>query len=363
MSTRTPIRIMRPLQRQCLFQRSRSSPINHYPIRAFSNTGLRAGLSGTDPTYEKKGEKILRRAEKSPDTVRTEDTLEGGDRRIGDDLGLFSGTFVRGPLIGYVKLLGRPKDLWVVLKAYTTARVASVFEFWRWRNRIKTTYPPGKRVKPKMDKKGARIHALEYHRAILEAFANNKPAIIKKYALSGLTDHLTKRLEARPATTKLEWELLKYKHFLGISSSWFDPISFRVVSWRAQEIPLEHITETGLIQVIVRIKSRQRLTAKFKTPDAPATAGRSKSKSKAGKPETVAMEFDNGGAEADKFEKIQTKVEHVVMQKRMLRGKEEDWRVWGFVEPSTLESVLADKAKRAEFEAYQAGNAVVPGLD
>jgi protein MBA1 len=38
-----------------------------------------------------------------------------------------------------------------------------------------------------------------------------------------------------------------------------------------------------------------------------------------------------------------TVVEYLVLQKRVIRGKEEDWKVWGFAEESTPERIEKDE--------------------
>jgi protein MBA1 len=37
-------------------------------------------------------------------------------------------------------------------------------------------------------------------------------------------------------------------------------------------------------------------------------------------------------------------VEYLVLQKRVIRGKEEDWKVWGFTQESTPEKIEEDAA-------------------
>lgn len=49
-------------------------------------------------------------------------------------------------------------------------------------------------------------------------------------------------------------------------------------------------------------------------------------------------------------------VEYIVMQRRMWKGKEEPWKVWGFVEKTTVESIERDTEKTEQMMAYDAAH-------
>ena len=46
-------------------------------------------------------------------------------------------------------------------------------------------------------------------------------------------------------------------------------------------------------------------------------------------------------------------IEYVVLQRRMLKGVEEPWKLWGFVDKSTLEGVRKDERTTDAMYKYQ----------
>lgn len=82
------------------------------------------------------------------------------------------------------------------------------------------------------------------------------------------------------------------------------------MSDRAARLPIEG---AGLRQAVVRIRSRQSLT-RFRE-------GRV---------------LEGSGQERDVME-------YVVIQKRMWKGREEGWLVWGTTEETTVEKLLAEE--------------------
>ena len=62
-------------------------------------------------------------------------------------------------------------------------------------------------------------------------------------------------------------------------------------------------------------------------------------------------------AEATQNAAPKTVVEYLVLQKRVVRGEEEDWKVWGFTEESTPSVIARDQEYWAKMLAVQVGNA------
>lgn len=96
----------------------------------------------------------------------------------------------------------------------------------------------------------------------------------------------------------MEWTIHKYGRFP------------RVVSDRAARLPVEG---AWLRQAVVRIRSRQSLT-RFREGQVVAGSGHEKDVK-----------------------------EYVVIQKRLWKGREEGWLVWGTTEEMTMEKLLAEE--------------------
>ena len=127
-------------------------------------------------------------------------------------------------------------------------------------------------------------------------------------------------------SVKMTWSLKKWK-------------SARVVSHRASPMGEEH-PDTCYRQVIVRLESVQH------TRVAPKSTGKVvvKGRKPAWAPDTVRA---NGAAtESSKSEEYvdETKdvVDYFVMQQRVVHGKLEKWKAWGFTDVSTLETLKED---------------------
>ena len=144
------------------------------------------------------------------------------------------------------------------------------------------------------------------------------------------------RIAAR-GPLKMDWKLVKWH-------------SARIVSHRAQPLG-DTQPDTAYRQVVVRLESTQQLTmsqsgsAAEWAPNASKSSNpkglrwvpeeaRSSKGSKVGN-QTVGF-VDNG-----KPKKV---VEYLVLQRRVINGKEEDWKVWGFAQESTPERLEEDAA-------------------
>jgi protein MBA1 len=159
----------------------------------------------------------------------------------------------------------------------------------------------------------------------------------------------------------MEWRLHKFK-------------SARVMSHRASPLG-ESNPDTAYRQVVVRLESVQSIHRSIPTskstkspihaaaqlpwvPDAArqraekARQGKRKLEDEGEKEKLVAKsdeEFlDNG--------KPKTVVEYLVLQKRVVRGEEEDWKVWGFTEASTPSVIARDERYWTQMMNVQAGD-------
>jgi protein MBA1 len=166
---------------------------------------------------------------------------------------------------------------------------------------------------------------------------------LKQFCLPPLIKKLESRIIAR-GKTKMEWRL-------------HGSPKAHVVSHRAAPLG-EDYPDTAYRQVIVRLASTQSLkrgdsTSAFSGPKQrtnlpwlPDSARlkishslqSSRKRADEGEPKKLRNKvFEDNG-------KAKQVVEYLVMQKRVIRGREErDWKVWGFAEESTPERIEADE--------------------
>lgn len=120
----------------------------------------------------------------------------------------------------------------------------------------------------------------------------------------GLSASFRRRIAARPKDENLAWSRRR---------SW-PRLPPRIVSRRMTKLPLE---ESALRQLVVKINSEQTLTR---------------------------VSSDSGG-EPDMVRQLTGRpkqfVEYLVLQKRVLRGNEGPWKVWGTTSETSARDVLA----------------------
>jgi len=139
------------------------------------------------------------------------------------------------------------------------------------------------------------------HRQMYSAFAEGDSNTLKTICADGLLENFQARIQSRGRET-LKWELIKYNR------------KSKVMSNRSASLGMEGIM---IRQAVVRINSQQKLT-RFK-PDGSIVPGTGE---------------------------VKDVQEYVVIQKKLLQGKEDDWVVWGTTEETTLESIK-DEERRA----------------
>jgi len=149
---------------------------------------------------------------------------------------------------------------------------------------------------------------------------------------------------------KTSWQLLKFK-------------SARIVSHRCSPLGGDH-PDTSYRQCIVRLESEQQLSvtpvsSPAATPKAhaPRWAPSYAQSKKAGIVAAAAAPAEQG-VEAKEKGKVETVVEYVVMQTRVMDGKEEDdWKLWGFTGESTPAKIEEDEAYWRKMLDIQAASA------
>lgn len=186
--------------------------------------------------------------------------------------------------------------------------------------------------------------------------ANSKStAKLEGIATSGLIKHITKRIESRPPNVDISWHLIRH-----LSSP-------RVMANRFTIFPFPGADDRGapcaFRQVVVRLKTRQRLTIE-RSDDTASSSLRLNAAQKGRRalawspdgPQLVAEAQQSGAeaeAEAVETEPIEKDVtEYMVLQRIMWKGVEEGWKVWGFVDKTTLESY--EKAEESQQELVAA---------
>lgn len=163
--------------------------------------------------------------------------------------------------------------------------------------------------------------AISLHRGLNEAIVNGDSAWLKDNATGGLRDKLSRAFEER-GSAKSSWFIKD--PFLSTSEvpSW--PLctllptvvrSYRLESDMVAQMPIS--SDCLVRQSIVRINSVQTYTLpKNTTPHAPKGSK---------KPETKELE------------------EYVVIQQVIFGGKEQRWRIWGTLNPTTMQKFIEDE--------------------
>lgn len=273
---------------------------------------------------------------------------------INDDLGLLPGTFVRGSAPALIpSSAGSPRAWWKRLKVrggYEWGWVKARFfdrvgriHYW-----ARLTNWPWKK-KPYFKTKEAKKAAVEKYETMYKAFVSGNKDDLRAVAISGIERALETRLNTRSKTTRLKWEIIKHDRFP------------RIVCNRATKMPIpgeeeDRAVPTAMRQIVVKLTTTQRLSVIHQ--DAALAQKRStpgkRRDALAWKPQTAA-ERRKAKAEAELEDTVSSKsgqpierkvTEYIVLHQRMLRGVIEEWKIWGFTEPSTVASI----AKNEQFE-------------
>lgn len=151
---------------------------------------------------------------------------------------------------------------------------------------------------------------------------------IRKIANPGLYQSLTERIDSRSPTQKQSWKVIK------------DLSPPTVVSDRAAKlpVPMPGINHCAIRQVVVRLHTQQQLEKWTR-----------KLQRKTASPETAEPEN-----EAEKQTQVKEVVEYMILQKRMWQGEIGPWKIWGFTNPTTLETWAENEKKAADLQAYAA---------
>ncbi|KAH7078562.1 hypothetical protein FB567DRAFT_138554 [Paraphoma chrysanthemicola] len=351
MSSNLPLRTIRipALQRQCLFHRHRhvQSP------RAFSTT-VPQSFASTSPCLRGKG---LGRQDKSMTKAAVKNStgpapgvnFEKAQRDVNslaEDIGILQDTIIRASM----RQLPAPWSprfwgyFWKLVKSKATGMYSrSAYKRCIYKSGVKSYLPidafNGSQLKDR---------AKTMYKQIYENFARGDMKSASSLLLPPLARNFKNRIDAR-GTLKMDWKLQK--------------CSARIVSHRASLLG-ETNPDSGYRQLVVRLDSTQVLKIsnagleKGWTPHASksslpkgltwkpeGTVNKTKSVAKSDKP---SMDFADNGVP-------KRVVEYMVLQKRVVGGSEEAWKVWGFVQESTPEVIEEDEDYWRKLTEAQAG--------
>lgn len=153
---------------------------------------------------------------------------------------------------------------------------------------------------------------------------------VSRFCLPPVLRSFQDRVAARGPLT-MEWQLTKTP-------------SMSIVSHRASLFGDDQ-PDTAYRQAVIRIVSTQKLTVK---PSAVAVGRRSsvsesvnRTRRRKSIEESHEVHTDASFPENTQPRKV---VEYFVLQRRVIRGQEEDWKIWGFTQASTPAKIEDDEA-------------------
>ncbi|KAF1934340.1 uncharacterized protein M421DRAFT_415374 [Didymella exigua CBS 183.55] len=329
MSTQLPLRLVRsPMYRQCLFRRRIPStqPLASPSTRAFSSTPSRPRRKENrlvDVRMQLAGAEATVKGQPAPN-VQSSSKREVQD--MAEDIGLLQNTVIRASF----SKLPAPTSwefysyFWTVLKArFTGLYTRSHFKRCVHKSGI-ASYLPVDLLKQSMLKNKAK----EMYQRYYELLAAGDIEALRPLCLPPLASSLRTQIAAR-GSVRTSWQLHKFK-------------SARIASHRCAPLGSDH-PDTSYRQCIVRLESEQSLTV------SPLATRAEPRKTRAPKWTPSASTKKDMAAESTKVKaetrQSQTVVEYLVMQTRVMDGKEEEWKIWGFADETT-------PAKMEEDETY-----------
>jgi len=134
---------------------------------------------------------------------------------------------------------------------------------------------------------------------------------LRALCCDGLANELVNQVESRPSNQKVTWNRVRW---LRRPDTLFRGI--RILADRATPIP--EIPNSGIRQIVFRMTSRQ-------------TMGKAKVVSRGKSAELI-----------QEPTKVQDCCEYIVIQQIVWNGKPSGWRVWGHVNPTTVDTIKSD---------------------
>jgi protein MBA1 len=153
---------------------------------------------------------------------------------------------------------------------------------------------------------------------------------VSRFCLSPVLRSFQDRVAAREPI-KMEWQLTNTP-------------SMSIVSHRASMFGDDQ-PDTAYRQVVIRIVSTQKLTIEHSAvavgmgPSVSKSVHRTRSRKSI--KESHEVHTETSFPETTQPRKV---VEYLVLQRRVIRGQEEDWKIWGFTQASTPAKIEDDDA-------------------
>ncbi|KAF1841447.1 uncharacterized protein K460DRAFT_294079 [Cucurbitaria berberidis CBS 394.84] len=341
MSTQVPLRTIRipAFQRQCLFQRQQcvNRPFPCSATRPFSSTAARHYKKNTPKIQDHAQTKAAAAAHTGPSPKVNYEKAQQDSSAMAEDIGLLQNTIVRAPFKHLPKVTSRQfwGYFWTLVKAKGTAFYSRSYyrrciQKQGWSRWLPMDIGNNAQLKDKAQKLYEQIYV---------NFAKGDVSSLKQFCLPPIVKKFENRIAAR-APLDMDWRLLKWR-------------SARVVSHRASPLG-EDNPDTAYRQAVIRLESVQSLSIAEPYQSSSSTLSRRGNKGPSGlawvpeeaKAKSVrAVQQDEGGFTAREFVDNglqKTVVEYLVMQKRVIRGREEEWKVWGFADESTPQRLEED---------------------
>ncbi|KAJ4287008.1 hypothetical protein N0V90_012889 [Kalmusia sp. IMI 367209] len=304
MSTHLPLRLHRPLPLQCVRSPLSSRPFSSTkPAWARTPSGTRK-RGRVDPVI---AETAARHQQGKASSAMQEEQLSD-ERNVPDDIGLIPGTFVHAPLFPWTPLSLKER-LWYEWK-WATSRVTAWFQLWRFKRSF--------RSKPDMyffgNRKQLSHKALEKYKHLYQSFARADSNALSELCVSSVAKKFQTRIDSRPSGLKMHWRIDG------------NP-TCTIVSNAANPLSLPGYEETGVHQVVFRIRSNQTLQL------------------------TGSREFPESAAGYKaKSDKV---TEYLVLQRQFIRGSDKDWMIWGFTDFSTRKTIDDGEEYARRVNAFQ----------
>ncbi|KAI4945243.1 hypothetical protein J4E86_009129 [Alternaria arbusti] len=370
MSSQIPLRGIRipALQRQCLFLRHQT--LLHAAQPTITHPSSRRAFSST-PSHPAKHRQLgqdkaqaiaAARSQISPSPNVNFEQAQTNTDAMAEDIGLLQNTIVRAPFLDVYNespgLGGVLRYYWEIVKQKATG----LYSRYYYRDCIQksgwTKYLPVDLFHNTQYK----VLAKRYYQHIYRSFASGNVTPLKQVCLPPLVKKLKQRIAARGKTT-LKWNLHEFK-------------SARVMSHRASPLG-EQTPDTAYRQVVVRLVSVQSVERSTPTSPkmskSPISAARlpwvpNAARQRAEKARQQRQKSEDEGETEKPVAKSdeafidngvkKTVVEYLVLQKRVIKGTEEDWKVWGFTEASTPSVLAREELYWSQMLNVQAGGAV-----
>ncbi|RDW77403.1 hypothetical protein BP6252_05456 [Coleophoma cylindrospora] len=238
------------------------------------------------------------RAAQSPE--RSLKVASKENMQIPSDLGLLPGTFITPSGSKRPSLFQDPKGLFKLQWWRLRFRVRDVFSslVLVWSSPRKESWY---RRMVKINRSQIAPSAVALHQTMYTAFAEGDTTTLRKICTDGIHDSFRARIASRPRGEKTAWEIVRYNK------------RAKLMSNRAARLPLDG---WAVRQAVVRISSRQKLTR-----------------------------YRANGTIVPGTGKEKDVVEYVVIQKMYSGWKDQEWKVWGTTDVTTLGDLEAELNK------------------